>query len=212
MTTSGSFNHSVSATNIVTDALFKCGAAEEGEDIPAEQTASAMRQLNNLIKFIASKSKNLWRRDEVYLFLNGAQSRYLLGPETTDAEWCNVEDFVATQLSAAAAAGATTLNLDSSTGMAVADRLGLELSDGTRAWMAISTIPGSTSVTVPAISGAASDNATVYTYTTRPQRPLRILHARRRDGPSGSDIPLDIEAQELYRDRGFQTISPATDF
>jgi hypothetical protein len=137
----------------------------------------------------------------VYLFLNGSQSRYLLGSAATDAEWCNAEDFVATQLSAAAAAGATTLNLDSSTGMTAADRLGLELSDGTRAWMAISTVPSSTSVTVPATSGAASDNATVYTYTTRPQRPLRILHARRREGASGSDVPLTIEAQELYRDQ-----------
>lgn len=205
MSTSSSYNHAVSATNIITDALFKCGAANEGEDIPSEQIASALRQLNNLIKYISTKGRNLWRRDEVYLFLNGSQYRYLLGPASTDAEWCNVEDFVSTQLNGAAASGATSLTVDSTTSMTASDRLGLELSDGTRAWMALTSVDSSTTLTVPAISGAASDNATVYTYTTRPQRPLRILHARRRDGPSGSDVPLDIEAQELYRDQPSKT-------
>ena len=205
MATSGSYNTSTTATDIITDALFKCGGAEEGEDIPYEQMAGAMRQLNRLVKFISTTTRNLWRRDEVYLFLNPSQPRYLLGPETTDAEWCNVEDFISTNLSAAAAAGATTLNLDSSSGMVAADRLGLELTAGTRSWMAISTVPGATSVTVPAISGAASDNATVYTYTTRPQRPQRILHARRRNGPTASDIPIEIQLQEYYRDQTSKT-------
>lgn len=201
MTTSSSYNHSISATEIITDALFKCGGAQEGEDIPYEQTASALRQLNNLVKFLSTKTRNLWRRDEVYVFLNKSQYRYLLGPETTDAEWCNVEDFVATKLNGAAISGATSLTVDSTTGMTDADRLGLELTDGTRSWMALTTVVNSTTLTVPAISGAASDNATVYTYTTRPQRPLRVLHARRRANATASDIPLEVEDQEYFRDQ-----------
>ena len=205
MATSSSYNHAITATQIITDALFKCGAAAEGEDIPAEQTTLALRTLNNLIKNLPVGGRNLWRRDEVYLFLNKSQPRYLLGPETTDAEWCNVEDFVSTQLNGAVAASGTDLTVDSTTDMAAADRLGLELTDGTRIWMAITSVDDSTGLTVPAISGAASDNATVYTYTTRPQRPMRILHARRKDGASGQDIPVDIESQELYRDQPLKT-------
>ena len=205
MATSSSYNHSVSATNIITDALFKVGAAAEGEDIPSEQTSSTLRQLNSLVKFIVTKGRNLWRRDEVNVFLIPSTARYLLGPAATDAEWCNVEDFVSTKLNGAAASGATSLTVDSTTSMTASDRLGLELSDGTRSWMTITTVTNSTTLAVPAISGAASDNATVYTYTTRPQRPLRIMHARRKDGPSAEDVPVDIEAQELYRDQPLKT-------
>lgn len=206
MATSGSYNYSTTATEIVTDALFKIGAAQEGEEVPSEQMSGGMRQLNRLIKHIASMNgRHLWRRQEVYVFLNSSQARYLLGSAATDAEWCDVEDFVATKLNGAAVSGATTLTVDSTTDMAASDRIGLELSDGTREWSTITSVDSATQLTVPAIGGAADDDATVYTYTTRPQRPLRVLHARRRLGATGEDVPIDVEAQELYRDQPLKT-------
>jgi len=207
LATSGSYDFSTSATNLIGDALYKIGAKQEGEDVPAEQFTPALRQLNRLIKFIASKEgRHLWRRDEMIVFLAPSQPRYLLGPSaSTDDEWCFEEDFVATKLNGAVAASGTTLTVDSSTDMAADDILGLELTDGTRSWTTISSVDSSTSLTVPAIAGAASDNASVYTYTTRPQRPLRILHCRRKEGTSGEDIEVDIESQELYRDQPLKT-------
>jgi hypothetical protein len=59
LSTSSSYDHSVSATQIITDALLKCGGASDGEDIPSEQMKSALWQLNNLIKFISAKGRCL---------------------------------------------------------------------------------------------------------------------------------------------------------
>lgn len=169
------YDHSVTGTDIVHDALFKCGGLQEGEDAPPEQMSSGLRQLNNLIKFIASKEgRHLWRRDEVNVFLDSTQPLYLLGPSNTDAEWCLKENFTGTKLNGAAAADATSLTVDSTADIRAADRLGLELTDGTRQWMAVTSVDSATALTVPAISGAASDNATVYTYTTSTSEVVKV--------------------------------------
>ena len=175
MATSGLYTLTYSGTDLITDALLKCGGLQEGEDVPPEQLVSGLRQLNNLIKFIASKEgRHLWRREENIVFLNKSQPLYLLGPSDTDAEWCRKEAFTQTKLNGAAAADATSLTVDSTADMRAGDRAGLELTDGTRIWFNITTIDTATTMTVPAISGAASDNATLYTYTTNTQEVIKV--------------------------------------
>jgi len=175
MTTSGFSDHAVSGTEIVRAALFKVGAGRAGESVPPNQINDGLFALNNLIKFIAAKQgRNLWRRDEVHLFLNPSQPNYLLGNKDTDAEWCLSSSFTNTQLTAAASSAATSLPVDSTAGMRAGDRLGLELTDGTRSWMSITSIDSATTLTVPAISGAASDNATVYTYTINTKEVIKV--------------------------------------
>ena len=175
MSTSGEYSHSVTGTEIIEDALLKCGAKQEGEDIPPEQITSGLRQLNNLVKFIASKqTRNLWRRDEVMLFLDSQQPKYLLGPASTDAEWCLESQFTSTQLNGAASEDDTSLTLDSTAGMRAGDRFGLEMDDLTRDWMSVTSIDSATTVTVPALTGDAADNATVYTYTTKTSEVIKV--------------------------------------
>jgi len=171
----GTYDHSVTGTDIVTDALLKCGGVQEGEAIPAEQVSSGLRQLNNLVKFIAAKEgRHLWRREEVKVFLNKTQPRYLLGPSNTDAEWCRSESFTQTRLNGAASLSATSLTVDSTDQIRAGDRCGLELTDGTRSWFNITSIDTATTMTVPAITGAASDNATLYTYTTQSSEVIKV--------------------------------------
>ena len=175
MGTSGSYDHSVTATQIVEKALSKCGAKQEAESVAPEQFSDALEDLNNLVKFLAAKEgRNLWRRDEVIVFLNPSQPRYLLGPAGTDAEWCLEEAFTNTKLNGAASAADTSLTVDSTTGMRAGDRFGLELTAGTREWGSITSVDSATTITVPAISGAASDNATLYTYTTNTSEVIKV--------------------------------------
>ena len=175
MATSGSYDYSVSGTQIIEDALLKCGAKQEGEDIPPEGITSALRQLNNLTKFIASKDgRNLWRRSEVFVFLNKTQPKYLLGPSNTDAEWCLESAFTHTKLNGAASEGDTSLTVDSTADMRAGDRAGLEIDDGTRLWFSITSIDSATTMTVPAITGDADDDATLYTYTTNTSEVIKV--------------------------------------
>ena len=175
MATSRTYDHTVSATEIVTDALFKCGGMEEAGSVPPEQMVSGLRQLNNLIKFISTKKgRHLWRRDEVVVFLQPSKGRYLLGPSNTDAEWCLDENFTETKLNGAVVVDATSLTVDSTAGMRAGDRAGLATSATTRVWFAITSIDSATTMTVPAISAAASDDATLYTYTTQTSEVIKI--------------------------------------
>ena len=175
MSTSGTYNYATSGTEIVGDALLKCGALQEGEDIPSEQITTSLRQLNRLVKFIAAKNgRNLWRRDEVVVFLDPSQPLYKLGPENTDAEWCLQESFTDTNLDGSANEGDTSLTVNSTSGLRAGDRLGLEMDDTTRDWMSITSIDSATTLTVPALTGDAEDNATVYTYSTNTSEVVKV--------------------------------------
>ena len=48
--------------------------------------------------------------------------------------------------------------------------------------------------------------------TDRPQRPLRVIHARRRPTYTGSDVPIDIEAHKEYFDQPQKSSSGSMNF
>lgn len=69
-----------------------------------------------------------------------------------------------TRLSSAAASGATTLNVASTSGMLASDIVGVILTDGTTHWGSITTVNSGTQLTVsPALTGAAPSGAEVET-------------------------------------------------
>lgn len=194
------YDHSVNATQIIGDALLLVGAKDEDDAVTGAALTNGLRALENMVKAWQQHGFHLWKRQEVVVFLNQSQSSYSLGPSSSDAEWCESDDFVYTLLNGAHSSSATTLTVDSTTSMTAGDRIGIELSDGTRQWTTILTVSSSTSLTIgTALTGAASDNGTVFTYTTRPQRPLEVIHARRAVY-NGSDVPVNVEPLNEYFD------------
>lgn len=190
------YDFGVTGTSIIRDALLMAGAVSEGEPISGEATSDALRQLNMMVKAWNQQGIHLWTRDSATLFLVAAQSSYLLGPAATDAHWTT--SYTDTLLDGAASAAATTISVDSSTGMSKGDFVGIELTSGVRYWTTIKSVASATSLTLTnGLSGAASDNGTLFAYTSRPQRPLRILNCTR-GVYNGSDIPVDIESFEKY--------------
>jgi hypothetical protein len=105
---------------------------------------------------------------------------------------------VETELSAAALLAATTITVDAITGIMANDYIGIQLDNGTRQWTTVSGTPSGYVVTLAAaLTGASAIDNTVKVYTTKAQRPLRIVEARWRDS-SGNDIPLEIGNREDY--------------
>lgn len=196
------FDFTVTGSSIIQDAMGLIGAREEGEPIEGDIITDVLRSLNMLAKSWVAHGYHRHRKQEVIIPLNTGQKQYFLGPASGDAEWADENDFVSTQLNGSAASAATSLTLDSTTGILKDDRIGIELADSTkpRQWTTVQSITSSTAlVIVTALTGAASDNATVYSYTTRPQRPLRVLHARRRTTPTGNDIETWRLSDEEYQ-------------
>lgn len=175
MATSGSTNFSQTCDELINDAFQIIGIYGIGRTINAADMQLARRMLNKMVKAWGTKGLHLWTKEEGILFLTPYINDYTLGTDKA----ARASDVVTTQLSGNIAASTTALTVDSTTGMTVGDSIGVVLNDKTIHWTTIATIPTSTSLTLTVgVTGAASDNALIYTFTALLEKPLRILDAR----------------------------------
>ncbi len=193
MAVSGSKNYSITTADIIAGALRKIGVYDQGETVSGEDTSSATISLNLIVKEMVADGADLFLRTESILFLQpNTQSYALPSAEITDAITCE------TTLSAAEASGQTVLSVTSSSGATASDRIGIKMDDNTIHWTTISTVDSSTQVT---ISSATDDDAAsgnkVYCYTTKSDKPNKILYAFRRD-INDFDTEVTIVGQNEY--------------
>jgi len=187
------------AQDIVNAALRLVGEIDANQSVSANDTQDTLESLNYMVKSWQNQGLHLWTKTEGVLFLDVGKTDYLLGPSGDEAT--NDDDLITTELSVAGVATDTTINIPSA-GMVIGDNIGIRLDDGTRQWANILTIPGSTSVTIPApglTSGAAIDNS-VFTFTDLLDRPIRLLQLRR---DKIGDTNEEIEANQWSREEYF---------
>ena len=204
MATSGSYNFSLTAAQLIQAAYEDLGVTPPGISVTTEQSAMALQRLNILVKQLQgdvdmARGLKLWTRQRITLFLAKGQQTYLVGPASTDARATTAAGF--TTLSAAEAAGQTTLSITSNTDtttypgttitMTASDIIGIELDDGTIQWTTISGTPSTTADIAVALTGAASSGNKVYWFTARAQRFPLLEAAVLRDSTRG-DRPLDV--------------------
>lgn len=197
MATSGSIDYSRNRDEIIKGALRLVGKHSRGRTLSAEDTADANEALNVMIKAWQAQGIRLWKLKESTLFITkGTASYSLSGAHCTHT-------YVETDVKVAGAASASTIDVDTITGMASADNIGIELDDGTFHWTTINGAPSGDTVTLTDVlpSAAAVDN-TVYTYTTKINRPLKIIDARRKDT---NDIPIEVVSRKEYFDQPNKT-------
>ena len=177
MTTSGTYTYNVTATQIINGAFRKCGVLEEGETPSAEMSADALEALEIMIKGWHSEGLHLWKYEEMILFLVTSQESYDLGP--SGGNWVKKSDLTTTALASDAASSATTITVDSITGVADADIIGVVIDDNTIHWTTVNGAPsGSTITLTTGLDGAASTDNAVYAYTTKGPRPLQVTDGR----------------------------------
>ena len=199
MATSGSWNFSMTAANVIQSAHEDLGLVEPGGTIASAALAVSLNRLNQLVKQFqgtADKATGLkvWTRQRLVLFPVSGQARYLVGPASTD-DRASVNS-LATVLTAAKTASATSITVSSTTGMTAADVIGFVTDAGTIGWTTISTVDSSTGLTIAANSiGAAASGRVVYTYTSKAQRFVDWEAAVLRDNSSVGqpiDIPINV--------------------
>lgn len=202
MTSSGVTTYNATALELITEAYELIRVAIDGEALTSESSDTALRKLNLMVKAWQSDGLHLWTKSEGVLFLVDSQAAYALGGTGTTANCALASDVVQTALSAAAIAGATSISVDSITGIADDDYIGIELSDGTVQWTVVNGTPTGSAIAIDtALTGAASDDGVVFSYTTKILRPTRLLSARRRSADSSIDIPLTIIERPDYFDQ-----------
>jgi hypothetical protein len=148
-----------------------------------------------MIKHWQARGIMLWKSKELYVFLANEAQSYDLGPTGDHATL----SFVKTEVATAASSGASTLIVDSITGISDADAIGVELDDGTLQWTTVNGSPsGSTITLTTALTDDVSVDANVFTYTTIINRPLFITEARLHQD-SGVEITLEVASRNKYK-------------
>ena len=69
MSTSGSYDHSITAAQIIEDALIEIGALAAGETVNSNDEAMALRELNRMVKHWQVSGYNLWTRERIEITL-----------------------------------------------------------------------------------------------------------------------------------------------
>lgn len=206
MSTSGSSNFSQNCNEIILDSLQLLTVYGIGRTVTENDMSYCRRQLNRMVKSWSVNGPHLWAKEEGVLYLDQYTAKYSLGNGATDSYTTLTSSQHSTQLNGALAASATSVTVDSTTGMTVGDKIGIVLTSKDIHWTTIATIPTSTTLTLTTgAASAASDNALVYTFTNRLYKPLRIKEARCVSGfDSGSTstkttIPMTIIPYDTYQ-------------
>lgn len=198
MATSGDTTYTIDRDGVINAALKLCGVLGEGGTGNSSQLSDNAELLNMIVKSWSGQGLHLWAKDEIILFPVKNQKQYGLGGSSADRA-CLTSEFIETELDGDHSASATSLTVDSTTGMAGSDVIGVQTDSGGIHWTTISSVDSSTTLTIASgLSAAASDNKNVYTYTTVYQvRPTRIQYAQRKRDDD-EFIPVKLYSHEEY--------------
>ena len=209
MALSASWGFTVNRDDVITEAMQNVGALGELEIPTAQEVTDCARKLNMLVKqWMGSQDfapgLKMWERQRGELFLTSTQGVYELGPNTSD-NWAGAVagknlsmpynmTFLATEVQT----GDNSLYATDVSGMNVGDNVGIFIGPDIF-WTKITAIAhdsGNFQIPGPGLPAASGAGATVYSYTTKAQRPLSIVTCILRD-QFGNDTPMNpITLQE----------------
>ena len=207
MATSGSVNFSITRDNIITEALQLVGVIGEGETPSTNQKSDCARSLNMMTKFWMAEGMNLFVNQEIVLFPIKGQRQYTFGGSSVD-KMTRESEVITTKLNGSVSSAATALTVDSTTGMAVGDVIGVVTDSSGIHFSTITVVGSSTTLTIAdALDDDCSDNDRVYTYTAAfTQKILGINNAWIRT-TNDTDIPINVISRQEYVDLSKKTES-----
>jgi hypothetical protein len=190
-------------------AYRKIGAIAEDETPTAGMYEDAAFALNAMVKEWMATGIHVWTEEEAILFFQKGQRRYLLGgagPGGTGPDnCCDVNAYALMQLTSAAVAGNTTINVDGTVGVANGNFLGIVLDTGFAFWTTVSGAPGLTTVNLAApLPSSVSAQNSAFAYATKIVRPLQVPRCRQifyQGGLSGPRLtPMSVLSRKEYMD------------
>lgn len=199
MTTSGVSSFNPTARQIIEGAFALIRVGVSGEPLSAEEAQTGMKFLNLMAKAWNADGLHLWCKEEGVIFLQYGVPQYSLGGSNSTRS-CLYSDLVVTALAADASSGAFTIQVDDITGIASGDQIAVEIGGNLLQWTTVNGAPSGTTVTLTAaLSEDVLENGAVFSYTTKLQRPTRMLQARRRLFTPNQENSTDIWLTILER-------------
>ena len=202
MARSGSYDFNVTRNDIIQGALRLIGVLGTDQTPSTVMYDEGSQALNMMVKAWTGRGFGLWLNKEVVLFVQKDQVKYRLGP-TMQSNYgdyaCLENNYVKTEVGAAAAAADVNLTVDSISGITNGDYIGVETDNEDIHWTTVNGVPAGTTVVLA--TGLDYDSAVdshVYTYTSVIQRPLQLLKVWRRDNDM-LDVDIEIISLDTYR-------------
>lgn len=215
MATSGSWDFSLTAAQVIAAAYEDLGMIPPGGTVASADSVMALSRLNLIVKQYQGKSDSspgikIHTRQRITMLLAKGQQTYLIGPASGDARASTAVG--RTTISANEAAGQTVLSVNATSDttsypgttltMTASDFIGIQQNDGTIFWTTVSSISAGVSVTVgTGLDVAANSGNSVYWFTSRAQRFVTIESAVLRTSDL-DDSALDIYTQSEEYDQG----------
>lgn len=208
MATSGSWNYSMSASDVIKAAYEDLGVLTPGGTVANVDSVMALTRLNMLVKQwqgISDMAPGLkvWTRQRVVLFLQSGQQSYQIGPASTDAyaatsygqTTIDVSEASGQTILSVAATSDTTTFPGSTITMANSDFILVQQDDGTFHRSTISSFSAGDTVTIAAVTtDSCAVGNKVFWFTSRAQRFPLVEFAVLRESDT-TETPLII-----YRD------------
>lgn len=200
-------NFTQTRDQVITDAFQLLGVYGLGKTIIDADKNFASNQLNKMLKSWEMDGLHLWTKVEGIQFLQPAQGSYQIGNDSTDFS-CNLSDASITATTATLLSGVTVIPVISSAGMTAADYVGIVMADNTVFWTTIDTVDSSTQITLDSpIEQNINSGMTVYSFTTKLNKPLRILTARRASGYDGNPGTLQEVLMSVMSYQDYQNMT-----
>lgn len=196
MTTSGSYSFSLVLNSMLLRAYQLINVYGSDQQTLKQQDYNyAIDIFNAMIVSWSSDGIHLWKRRQATLFPAYTTPSYAI----SNTGWHCTNTYSSTTINGTASTSATTLTVVSTTGMNPNDFIGIEMSDGTRYWTTIVSITnGTTLVIANALTQSSALNGTVINYTTKINRPLRILRATTKSLSTGSEVMMAPYSYDQY--------------
>lgn len=196
MTTSSIVVLELTGLQLITKAFQKLGIRAAETPLEPFELQDGVDDLNLMLKSWQQQGLHLWLEQEGIIFLDVGKESYLLGPSGDKAT--SIDDFTATNTTAAYVANDTVLAVTSSTGMIAGDNVGVKLDDGSRFWTTIFSVNTAQITLTAALPSASASNSTIFTYTDIIQRPLRISSSRRKTHGADNEIEVYSWSRNEY--------------
>lgn len=204
MATSGSYDYSLTAADIIKSAYEDLGAISPGGTVNSVDSVIALTRLNMLAKQYQGKADGapgmkIHTRQRVTLFLAKGQISYLVGAGSNDAIATTLYGrttvataYVSGTSLSVAAVSDTTTTPGTTVSMTTGDFIGVQLNDGTISWTTLNGTPGSSPATLTgALAGAAASGNYVWWFTSRAQR-FPVLESAVLRSATNNDTPLAV--------------------
>ena len=199
MSTSGSSNFNATRDEIIKAAYRKIGVIRATQTPNAQLITDGAFALNAVVKHLQGRGIHVWTNTEATLFPQPGQVQYAVSSASGSDHVTS--SFVSTAIASAASSGASTITVDSDTGISNGDYIGVVVDDGSVHWTTVNGAPASDVITLTdALDDSAAVDQKVYAYTTKIVRPLKIVSARWVDDDTLFESPtIEMMANLDYR-------------